>query len=323
MLGSDLCLDTLVTQSKPLLDRRRFLAAAGAAVAATASGVQASSLGPLFADQAQPAPAGKARFRTGLVAYSYRLALQSKAMTYEDLIRIAVETGTDGIDMTVYWMPRTSDDYLLPLRRLAYRNRVEIYSIGTRVRLAQPAGALQDKELADLRKWVDVAERLGATHVRVFSGPKPETPRWSKPSRWLRKRSNAAPSTPARAASSLAWRMTAALPTHAKETIAIVKGADSPWAGMNLDIGNFRPPDVYGQIEVSIPYAVSTHVKTEMALDDGKTRGPFDWDRVFTMFARQGFKGYMGLEYEAEEDPLVAVPRYLTTLKAMAVKYSA
>ena len=55
--------------------------------------------------------------------------------------------------MTVYWMPRTSDDYLLPLRRLAYRNRVEIYSIGTRVRLAQPAGALQDKELADLRKW--------------------------------------------------------------------------------------------------------------------------------------------------------------------------
>ena len=218
-------------------------------------------------------------------------------MTYEDLIRIAVETGTDGIDMTVYWMPRTSDDYLLPLRRLAYRNRVEIYSIGTRVRLAKPAGALQDKELADLRKWVDVAERLGATHVRVFSGPKPEAPRWSKPSRWRRKRSNAAPSTRARAASSWAWRTTAALPTMRRRRSQIVKGADSPWAGMNLDIGNFRPPDVYGQIEVSIPYAVSTHVKTEMALDDGKTRGPFDWDRVFTMFARQGFKGYMGLEY--------------------------
>ena len=26
-------------------------------------------------------------------------------MTYEDLIRIAVETGTDGIDLTVYWLP--------------------------------------------------------------------------------------------------------------------------------------------------------------------------------------------------------------------------
>jgi len=87
--------------------------------------------------RAQPAARGKARFRTGLVAYSYRQALQAKTMTYEDLIRIAVETGTDGIDMTVHWLPATTDDYLLPLRRLAYRNRVEIYSMGTRVRLAQ------------------------------------------------------------------------------------------------------------------------------------------------------------------------------------------
>ena len=92
---------------------------------------------------------------------------------------------------------------------------------------------------------------------------------------------------------------------------------------MNLDIGNFRPPKVYDQIEMSIPYAVSTHVKVAMALDDGKTRGPFDWDRVFTMFARHGFKGYMGLEYESEEDPATAVPRYLKQLKALALKYSA
>ena len=86
---------------------------------------------------------------------------------------------------------------------------------------------------------------------------------------------------------------------------------------------NFRPPKVYDQIEMSIPYAVSTHVKTTVANDDGKTRSPFDFDRVFTMFARQGFKGYMGLEYEAPEDPAVAVPRYLRQLKELAVKYSA
>src|SRR5216110_2259524 len=125
------------------MNRRTFLTSAGAAVAA-------ATVADGRTRQAAP---GKARFRTGLVAYSYRVALEAKTMTYEDLIRIAVDTGTDGIDMTVYWMPRTSDDYLLPLRRLAYRNRVEIYSIGTRVRLAVPAGALQDKELTDLKKW--------------------------------------------------------------------------------------------------------------------------------------------------------------------------
>jgi L-ribulose-5-phosphate 3-epimerase len=316
-------LDSLVTHSNSLIDRRRFLAVAGAAAAVTASGVHASPQGGPAASQAvQPASAGKARFRTGLVAYSYRLALEAKKMTYEDLIRIAVDTGTDGIDMTVYWMPRTSDDYLLPLRRLAYRNRVEIYSIGTRVRLAQPAGALQDKELADLRKWVDVAERLGATHVRVFSGPKPDGATMEQAiamaSETLKRGAEYAGSR----GIILGLEDDGGLTDHARETIQIVKGADSPWAGMNLDIGNFRPPDVYGQIEASIPYAVSTHVKTEMALDDGKTRGPFDWDRVFTMFARHGFKGYMGLEYEADDDPTLAVPKYLKSLKAMALKYS-
>src|SRR5204862_6809578 len=107
--------------------------------------------------RARAAPPAKARFRTGLVAYSYRQALQAKTMTYEDLIRIAVETGTDGIDMTVYWLPGTTDDYLLPLRRLAYRNRVEIYSIGTRVRLPQPTAQLREQQLDELRQWVGVA----------------------------------------------------------------------------------------------------------------------------------------------------------------------
>jgi sugar phosphate isomerase/epimerase len=60
----------------------------------------------------------------------------------------------------------------------------------------------------------------------------------------------------------------------------------------------------------------------DMALDDGKTRGPFDWDRVFRMFAAHGFRGYMGLEYEAAADPATAVPGHLRRLKELAVKYS-
>jgi sugar phosphate isomerase/epimerase len=108
----------------------------------------------------------------------------------------------------------------------------------------------------------------------------------------------------------------------AKDTIAIVKGADSQYAGMNLDIGNFRPPNVYDQIEMSIPYAVSTHIKTTVALDDGKSRAPFDMDRVFKMFAAHGYRGYMGLEFEATEDPATAIPEQLRKLKQLAVKYS-
>ena len=294
------------------MDRRSFLTTAGAALVAGATP-------DVRAWQARPA---SARFRTGLVAYSYRQALQAKMMTYEDLIRIAVETGTDGLDMTVYWLPATTDDYLLPLRRLAYRNRVEIYSIGTRVRLAQPTAELRQQQLDELRHWLDVAQKVGATHVRVFGGAKPA-------GATLEQAVDFAAETLKRGAEYAGARGLilgveddGGITDFAKETIEIVKRADSPWAGMNLDIGNFRPPRVYDQIEMSIPYAVSTHVKTEVALDDGQTRAPADWDRVFKMFAAHGFRGYMGLEYEASDDPTAAVPRYLRRLKELAVKYS-
>ncbi|HMF93815.1 MAG TPA: sugar phosphate isomerase/epimerase family protein [Vicinamibacterales bacterium] len=295
------------------MDRRRFLTAAGAAIVA--------ATGP--DGRAQPAPPARARFRTGLVAYSYRQALEAKTMTYEDLIRIAVETGTDGIDLTVYWLPGTSDEYLLPLRRLAYRNRVEIYSIGTRVRLAQPTPALREQELAELRKWLDVASKVGATHVRVFGGPRP-------PGATLDQAIAFAAETLKRGAEYAGARGLilgveddGGITDFAKDTIEIVKRADSPWAGMNLDTGNFRPPGVYEQIDMSIPYAVSTHVKTEIALDDGRTRAPSDLERVFKMFAARGFRGYMGLEYEASDDPATAVPAYLRRLKDLAVRHSA
>jgi sugar phosphate isomerase/epimerase len=294
------------------MNRRNFLATAGAAVVSAAVPI---------ARTRQPSPA-KSRFRTGLVAYSYRQALQAKTMTYEDLIRIAVETGTDGIDMTVYWLPETTDAYLLPLRRFAYRNRVEIYSIGTRVRLAQPTAELREQELNELGKWLDVAQRLGATHVRVFGGAKPAGATLDQAIGFAAETLKRGAELAGARGLVLGVEDDGGITDFAKDTIEIVKRADSPWAGMNLDTGNFRPPAVYDQIEMSIPYAVSTHVKTEVALDDGKTRGPADWDRIFRMFAAHGFRGYMGLEYEASADPAAAVPGYLRRLKELAVKYS-
>jgi L-ribulose-5-phosphate 3-epimerase len=295
------------------MNRRSFLMTAGATVAGAATS-------DVLARQA-PAP-GKARFRTGLVAYSYRRALEAKTMTYEDLIRIAVETGTDGIDLTVYWLPGTSDADLLPLRRLAYRNRVEIYSIGTRIRLAQPTEQLREQELMALRKWLDVAQKLGATHVRVFGGERPDGATLDQAIGFAVETLKRGAEDAGARGLILGVEDDGGITDFAKDTIEIITRTNSPWAGMNLDIGNFRPPAVYDQIAASIPYAVSTHVKTELTLDDGKTQAPFDLDRVFKLFAAQGFRGYMGLEYEAEGDPVTAVPDYLRRLREYAIKYS-
>jgi sugar phosphate isomerase/epimerase len=223
----------------------------------------------------------------------------------------------------VYWLPGTSDADLLPLRRLAYRNRVEIYSIGTRIRLAQPTEQLREQELKELGKWLDVAQKLGATHVRVFGGDRPDGATLDQAIGFAVETLKRGAEYAGARGLILGVEDDGGITDFAKDTIEIVTRTNSPWAGMNLDIGNFRPPAVYDQIAMSIPYAVSTHVKTELTLDDGKTHAPFDLDRVFRLFAAHGFRGYMGLEYEAAGDPVTAVPAYLRRLKEYALKYSA
>lgn len=302
------------------MNRRDFFAAAG--TLATAASLRAEPQPP-----PQSFAPGKGRFRAGLVAYSFRPLLDAKKMTYEDLVHLCVETGVDGIDLTSYWLPPLGDagldQYLPTLRRLAWKNRVEIYSVGTRVQLVQMTDEGREKQLADVRKWVDVAERLGATHIRIFSGNKPA-------SATMEQAIAAAAETFRRAADIsgprgivLGLEDDGGITEHAPETIEIVTRANHPFAGMNLDIGNFRPPKVYEQVEMSIPYAVSTHFKTTVADDQGGGRSPFDWDRVLKMFVAGGYRGYLGLEFEATEDPAIAVPRELRRLKDIAAKYSA
>ncbi|HXJ43303.1 MAG TPA: TIM barrel protein, partial [Bryobacteraceae bacterium] len=117
----------------------------------------------------------KARLRPGLVAYSYRGQLEAKKLSYEDLIRMTADFGLEGLDTTVYWFPEPpSNPYLAGLRRTAHKNGVQLYSIAVRVRLCQPTPELQAAEVAKAKLWVDVAEKLGAGHIRVFGGTVPK-----------------------------------------------------------------------------------------------------------------------------------------------------
>ena len=124
--------------------------------------------------QLQAQPATKYRFRSGLVAYSYRKELAAKTLTYEDLIRRIADWGLDGLDCTVYWFADTSPEYLASLRKAAFKNGVQIYNAGVRVQLSQPTPELQLAEFENIRKWVDVADRLGASHVRVSAATYPK-----------------------------------------------------------------------------------------------------------------------------------------------------
>jgi sugar phosphate isomerase/epimerase len=100
--------------------------------------------------------------------------------------------------------------------------------------------------------------------------------------------------------------------TNADRTVEIVKNAGSPWAGINLDIGNF-PDDGYKQIEMCAPYATNVHFKT--AVHVNKQKQPADWPRVLRILGSAGYKGYLSLEYEEEAEPATVVPKLIEKMK--------
>ena len=115
-----------------MLTRRSFLTTASAPLLAA----------PAFA-------ARSSRLRTAICAYSFREALSSGKLRYDQLVDMAVENDVDGLDLTVYWLPQ--DDlfgYLAELRRKAHVNGVEIPSIAIRSDLCKKSAADQQREAA-------------------------------------------------------------------------------------------------------------------------------------------------------------------------------
>ena len=268
---------------------------------------------------AQNEPGKKARLRTAICAYSYREALAGKTarkMTYDDLVRAAVDYDVDGLDLTVYWFPNTSDEFLLPLRRLAFKNAVEIYSISVRTDLCRPPGETRDKQAAELRNWVDVANKLGASHIRVFGGAIPKTANEQEAANWVVEMLKPASEYAGSKGVILGLENHGGITEKASTIIGIVKRVDSPWVGINLDTGNFNR-DAIRQIEMCLPYAVNAQFKTHIRDEAGKSV-PADWAKLVTMFKNSGYRGYFALEYEDKEDALTAVPRLTKELNRLA-----
>lgn len=273
-----------------------------------------SAFSPLLLPGAAETASGKGRLKTAICAYSYRKELQSKAMTYEDLVRMASEWGVEGLDLTVYWFPSTEDSFLLPLKGLAYRSGVEIYSISVRTNMCQPTEELQQKELAEVKKWVDVAAKLGAGHIRVFGGNVPKGRTEDEAAGWVVKVLTEAGRYAGSKGVILGLENHGGITEKAARIVDIVKQVNSPWVAVNLDTGNFRTK-VYEQISQLVPYAAAVQVKAEVNEDGMKKES--DWDRVAGMLVKQGYKGYLAVEYEAAEDVKTAMPKMLERLRGV------
>ena len=153
---------------KTALHRRGFLQAAGLAAA--------GSLMPEVRAGAQPAeavPQRPPRLIPGCCAYSYGELLEPGKMTMEEFILKAVELEVVGVDMTAYWLKSTEPAYLHSLRRLAFRHGIAFSGAACGVEMCEADAGKRAAHVTEITKWVDAAELLGASHLRVFGGVLP------------------------------------------------------------------------------------------------------------------------------------------------------
>jgi sugar phosphate isomerase/epimerase len=299
--------------------RRTFLQVAGTAAMAGLSGTIHAEGAPQ-ASHADAAASKAPRFFSGCCAYSYRKYLQHGPMTMEDFIRKAVELKLDGVDMTAYYFKSTDADYLAGLRHLAYKSGVPFSGAACGVSMVQAEPAARAQALTEIKKWVDVTDRLGASHLRVFAGKLPHGATIPQAIGWVVETLKAGSDYSGKKGIMLGLEDHSGISQNAEACLEVMHRVNSPYAGINLDITHFIPTptqDAYAQIAACIPYATNTHIRD--VFDD---QTPIDMDRVWRMFAQAGFKGYMSAEYEGHEDPMTGVPKLTAKIRALCKKYS-
>jgi sugar phosphate isomerase/epimerase len=294
------------------IDRRDFLRSAGIAAAASFSPGRTRATG---AEEKAGQP--QTRLFSGCCAYSYGKYLKTGQMSMEDFILKAVELGIDGVDITTYWLKSTEPAYLASLRHFAFKQGVAFSGAAIGSNMCQPDPAQRAEELAKIKQWIDSTEKLGASHLRVFGGELPPGSTEAQGIGWVVETMKPACDYSAQKGVTLGIESHGGITSKASTILEILRRVDSPYAGINLDITNFLEND-YAQIEACIPYATHTHIREVF----GHSKERVDLDRVWRMFSKGGYKGYMSAEYEGEEDPMTAVPKLLEKIKSLCKLYS-
>lgn len=260
------------------------------------------------------------RIQLALNAYSFNQPLRSGAMTLEDLINYCAQHGIDALDATGYYFPAypklPADEYIYRLKRRAFVNGVKIIGTGVRNDFAAPDAAARSRDVQLVKDWIEVADKLGASIIRAFSGAKvQDAAAFDRALEWM------VPLFKDCAAYGERHGVIIGLQNHddflktASQTIRIAEAVNSEWFGVILDVGSLRQGDPYAEIERLLPYAVSWQLKESVWY--GQKETPVDLAKIRAIIEKGGYRGYVPIETLGEGDPRVKVGRFFKRVRAV------
>lgn len=291
---------------------RRNLLAAGAAMGAAMVPGAAVANDPVKRS-------GGPRLRQGLCAYSYRDHLTGKVQPTMDLmgfVRRAAELDVETVELTSYYFPaEVTPAYLAQLKRECYLHGVAITGVPVGNVFTHPAGKARDAQMALVRKWVDVADALGAPTVRVFAGVAQAGQSPADAMKCCIGALEEACDYAGKHGVILAMENHGGIVAEVDSVLEIARAVQSDWFGINFDTGNFHTDDPYADGVRVAPYAVTAHIKTEVA-PRGKSKVPADLKRIASILRNAGYRGPFSLEYEAAEPAATGVPKALLAIRS-------
>ena len=310
-------------------NRRRFLKTAAASTVALAISNEATATS-LMATQADDSEMFVPN-RIAVSTYSFFTFRGGSKLTMPQCIDTASRMGFDGVELLLVQMEDTSDSFLQKLKRQAFVNGIDLCGMSTHQGFVRPDKSYRDENIKKTIGQIEMAYKLGIPTIRVNTG------RWgtSKSFEALMNNKGVEPNLPGHTdAEGFKWVIDAfekCIPTAqkcgvvlglenhwglgrtAEGVLKIVDAIDSPWLQVTMDTGNFFE-DRYPQLEKLAPKAVFVQAKTYYGGGVYYTL-EMDYDRIAKICQKANYRGYVSLEFEGKEDPMIAVPKSLAALR--------
>ncbi|NJM55467.1 MAG: sugar phosphate isomerase/epimerase [Verrucomicrobiae bacterium] len=313
--------------------RRQFLATTTAAAGALLAG---------GAPSAAPAASSKnsfpKRIQLAIASYSY-WHFRTEKVPIETMMDKSAALGVAAVDILHRQMEieekapldAAGRAYLRKLKRHAFRNGLGICCLSTHQSFVQPKPELLTENVEHTEKCIEIAYELGCQSLRINTG------RWgtSKDFDELMKNRGIEPVLPGHTeeegfkwciegierclAKAEECGVVLALENHwglartPEGLLRILNSIPSPWLGGLMDTGNFLE-DPYSKLEAIAPKTIYVQAKTYHGGGEWYSLD-LDYDRIARLLANAGYTGYVALEMEGKEDPDIAVPKSIETLR--------
>ena len=238
-------------------------------------------------------------------------------MTLDGFLAAMSDLGVDGVELTAYYFdaPITAASLRHTARR-CFVQGLEVAGTAVGNTFTLPPGSARDSQLAMCAAWIGRSSVIGSRCLRVFAGATPEGVTDSLARAWVIDCLRTLLPLAARRGVILALENHGGVVAEPDGLLEILEALPSAWLGAKLDTGNFVTSDPYADIARIAPYAVSTHVKTDVHLNGAVV--PADLARICAILRDAGYRGYLNLEYEGVEPAATGVPSALRRLLELA-----